>query len=70
MDKLLQSRCRNLLKEYEDLLVDLQEQEKKRLQDTEYSGDSAFKIAKQAIFNQGIIEGQKRTIQKLNELAK
>ena len=70
MNKLIQTKCRMLLKEYEDLLIDLATKEKGRLQQVEYGGDTPFEIAKQAIFNQGIIEGQKRLLQEINRLAK
>ena len=72
MNPIIKTKCRNLLKEYEELLIELAEKEKATLQKTDYSsaGDTPFEIAKQAIFNQGIIEGQKRTIQELNRLAK
>ena len=69
IDKIKQARCRNLLKDYEDLLKDILENEEQKMSRTQKLGNDAFGIAKDTIFNAGVLEGMKRIFARINQIA-
>lgn len=62
-------KCQRLLNDFEDVFNQLLEEEKKIVRSQGLEGKTAFEIAKKYIFNQGILEGQRRLKQKINEYA-
>lgn len=70
IDKIKQAKCRNLLKDYEDLLKSIIDEEETRLFKGFVLGDSEFEILKNTLFNAGVREGMRRILAKLNEYAR
>lgn len=69
IDKIKQARCRNLLRDYEDLLKEILDNEAQKMSRTQKLGNSEFEIARDTIFNSGILEGMKRIFARINEIA-
>lgn len=67
--KILQARCANLLKEYDDMLRFIAEQEAAKLNNDPLK-DTEFEIAKASIYNAGIKEGMRRLIAAINDYAR
>jgi len=57
IDKLLQSKCRNLLKEYSDVIEHAEKEAVKRIDSERISGNTAFEYAKKSIRNEALKEG-------------
>jgi len=68
-DKIKQAKCRILLKDYEELLKEIIDNEEQKMSRIQKLGNSSFEIAKDVIFNSGVIEGMKCILAKINELA-
>lgn len=62
----LQSRCRQLLREYESILLAAIEHEEKELKDQPLIGDSDYETSKNVIEQEGIKEGMKRLLLRIN----
>ena len=69
-NKIIQAKCRNLLKEYEDILKYIVEEEESKLLRDNTLGNSEFEIVKNAIFNSGVREGMRKIVSRINENAK
>lgn len=71
-DKFLQSKCRNLLREYEDVLKIIIEREEKTLTKMMMDIDDKdqYKFLKKVFTQKGILEGMRRFLAKINEAAK
>ena len=67
INKEIQAKSRNLLKEYEDLLKYIIEEEEKELAKDNKIGNNQFEIIKDVIFKAGIKEGMRRVLAKLNK---
>lgn len=68
-DKILQSKCRNLIAEYDDILKYIIKLEQEKMNKDNTLGDSEFEIVKNSIFNAGIREGMRKILAKINELS-
>lgn len=68
-DNILQSQCRNLLKDYEEVLIRLLELEKKGVENSTLSSKSQYDLTKDYWFTQGVKEGLKRLIARINKEA-
>jgi len=64
--KILQSKCKNLLQEYESILVAIINEEIDRINKENKLGDSLFEIAKKTIYNEGLKEGMRRLLSIIN----
>jgi len=67
-DKFLQAKCRNLLREYDEVLKFIIAEEERKMK-PEKLGTTEFEILKDAIFNSGVREGMRKILAKVNELA-
>jgi hypothetical protein len=68
-NKYLKARCQNILREYDDILKFILEEEIKRINLTPLTADSEFETLKKVYINEGIKQGLRSLIQKLNEYA-
>ena len=67
--KLAKSKAMHLLKENEDLLKDVIEKEREKIERTRIEAESEFDLLKRYYLNEGIKEGFRILMQKLNEAA-
>jgi len=67
-DKFLQAKCRNLLREYDEVLKFIIAEEERKMK-PEKLGTTEFEILKDAIFNSEVREGMRKILAKVNELA-
>jgi urease gamma subunit len=67
--KFLQSKCRNMLKEYADVLELVQKEIMDDLEKDRVIGNSAFEYAKKTIRKEGMREGITNLIAKINKYA-
>ena len=66
-DKHLQAKCRNLLAEFEDILIIVQKEEEIKLRMMDIDDKEQYMFLKKSFFNKGVIEGMKRLIAKIHE---
>lgn len=67
--ELLKSKCRNLLKEYEEILLYLIEEEERKINESRKLGNTEFEIIKDSIYNVGIREGMRKILARINHHA-
>lgn len=68
-DKIVRAKCRNLLKEHEQLIMDIIKEEEQKIKSSGKLGKTEFEIVKDTIYIAGIVEGMKRVLAKINEYA-
>ena len=66
--KIFKAKCSNLLRDYEDVLNEILEEEEKKFK-TGDLGNSFFQIAKDTIFHSGMRQGLRRFIARINDIA-
>jgi len=64
----LQGQARAIL-QYEEVLKEILREEAEKIAHTDIQGKTPWDVASQYKFNQGVLEGFKRLIRKLNKLA-
>ena len=67
--KILRAKSLHILKENEDILKFIIESEIQSISKTKIEAESEFDLVKKYYHNQGIIDGMRRFMQKLNEYA-
>lgn len=65
----LKAKSKRLLEEYDDLLKFIVESESNEIGAASNSGENEFEVMKKVFMNEGIKEGLRRFIQKLNKFA-
>ena len=69
-DKQLKAKAQLILREHEDILKYIIEEEKNALNREDFDGKTQFEIAKKAIKHQGIKQGMEKVLRKLNEYSR
>jgi hypothetical protein len=69
VDKFLQAKCRNILSEYGDVLLLLAKQLTEEADKEVVVGETSFEYAKKTIRKEGIKEGVKLFLNKINHNA-
>ena len=64
--KELQTKCRNLLENFEDVLLYIVQDEEFKLRMMDVDDNDQYKFLKKVFFNKGVIEGMRRVIAKIN----
>ena len=68
-DKLLQSQCRNMLKDYEEVLIRIIQEEKKGVEKLPVTAKTEYELVKNFWFAEGIKEGMQRLFAGINKRA-
>jgi len=69
-DRQVQAQCRDIIRQYEPLFNAIVEQQTKELNSGGIQGDTSFKMAKEVIRREGMIEGMRKVMQVIHRYAK
>ena len=68
-EKELQLKCRNLLENFDDVLLYICQTEEYKLRTMDIDDSDQYKFLKKSFFNKGVIEGMRRLVAKINSEA-
>lgn len=68
-EKQLKSKCMEILRQYENVLLYIQEDEEKKLNKEKKIGDTEYDTLKRTIYSEGIKEGLRRVLIAINRIA-
>lgn len=68
-EKQLKSKCREILRSYEDVFVFIQEGEENKINKENRIGETEYETLRRFIFSEGVKEGIRRVLIAINRIA-